>query len=149
MKFHDGVALGSRRYSNSRPSLRTVNFQGLPLSIEIEVGETRGGVDEEGQAWEKTYSVPYGEIPSSRTLSDGDGVDVYVGPDPLSKTVYVVHQRKLDGSYDEPKCMLGFRSIGEAIHAYKSHGPWYGFGSIDTMTFDQFLHGFLASNRKV
>lgn len=147
-QFHDGLALGSRRYSNARAGLRTVNFQGIPLKIEIEVGEVKSGVGEDGKRWEKTYAFPYGEIPSSRTPWDNDGLDIYLGSSPLSTMVYVVHQRKLDGSYDEPKCLLGFQSLGEAIHCYKSHGPVWGFGSVDTMTVDQFKHGFLASNRK-
>lgn len=145
---HDGLALGTKRYSNASAGLRTVSFQGLPVKIEIEVGETRSGTGEDGRPWEKTYEIPYGEIPQSRTLADGDGVDIYLGPDPLAPMIYVVHQLRRDGSYDEDKCLLGFRSIGEAIQAYKSHGPSWGFGSVDTMTVDQFKHGYLASNRK-
>lgn len=146
---HDGLALGRERYSNTkRPVKRTVDWNGLPLSIEIEVGDTKSGVDESGKAWSHTYEVPYGEIPSSRSLADGDGVDIYLGPDPLSPLVYIVHQRKMDGNFDEDKCMLGFRSECEALYAYKIHGPSWGFGSLDTLTVDQFLHGYLASNRR-
>jgi hypothetical protein len=148
-QFHDGLALGSRRYSNARAGLRTVDFQGIPLKIEIEVGDTKSGIGEDGKRWEKTYAFPYGEIPSSKTLADGDGVDIYLGSSPLSPMVYVIHQLKRDGSYDEDKCMLGFQSSGEAIHAYKSHGPTWGFGTMDTMTVDQFRSGYLASNRKL
>lgn len=148
MSDHDGLALGRQRYSNSRPGLRTVNFRGLPVKVEIDSGDTRGGVGEDGRRWEKTYTVPYGEIPSTRALSDGDPVDVYLGPAPESSMVYVVHQLRRDGSYDEDKVMLQFGSLGEAILAYKQHGPPWGFGSVDTMTADQFVHGYLASNRR-
>lgn len=144
----DRVAFASRRFTNARPALRTVNFQGLPIKIEIEVGDIKSGVDEAGNIWSHKYTVPYGEIPSSKTLADGDGVDVYLGSNPLAQMVYVIHQRKLDGSYDEPKVMLGFQSSGDAVLAYKQHGPTWGFGSLDILTWDQFLHGFLASNRK-
>lgn len=146
--YHDGLAIGQRRYTNARPSLRVVNFQGLPIKVEIEIGEVKSGVDEGGNIWSHKYTVPYGEVPSSKTLADGDGVDVYLGPDPLAHMVYVIHQSKLNGSYDEDKVMLGFASSGDAVLAYKQHGPTWGFGSMDTMTFDQFLHGYLASNRK-
>lgn len=146
---HNGLALGQRRYSNSRPPVRTVDFKGLPISVEIEIGEEKSGIDENGNAWSHIYSVPYGEITSSKTLADGEGVDVYLGPNPQATLVYIIHQVHADGSYDEDKCMLGFSSIGEAIHAYKIHGPSWGFGTIDTMTWDQFRHGYLASNRKL
>lgn len=146
---HDGLALGRKRYSNTkRPVKHMVDFQGIPVSVEIEVGETKSGTDEAGNQWSHVYQVPYGEIPSSRSLADGDGVDCYLGPDLASPLVYVVHQRKLDGSHDEDKVMLGFRSECEAIYAYKSHGPSWGFGSLDQMTVDQFRHGYLASNRR-
>lgn len=145
----DGLALGRRRYTNARPGLRTVNFQGLPIKIEIDKGDTRSGVGEGGEEWEKTYTVPYGEIPQSRALSDGDPVDVYIGPNPSAPLVYVVHQLRRDGSYDEDKCMLGFSSAGEAVLAYKQHGPPWGFGTMDILTFDQFRHGYLASNRRM
>lgn len=145
----DRMNRASRRFTNARPVLRTVDFRGIPVSIEIEVGDTKSGVDENGEQWMKTYSIPYGEIPSSKTLADGDGVDVYLGNAPTSNLVFVVHQRRKDGSYDEPKVMLNFGSQGEAVKAYKDHGPSWGFGSLDTMTVDQFIHGFLASNRKV
>lgn len=146
---HDGLALGAKRYSNSRPALRVVDFHGLPVKIEIEAGETKSGIGEDGKQWSHTYAVPYGEIPSSRALSDGDGVDVYLGPNPLATTVYVIHQLRRNGNFDEDKCLLGFASLGEAVQTYKEHGPSWGFGSIDTMTVDQFIHGYLASNRKV
>ena len=147
--FHDGLELGRQRYTNARPGVRTVSFKGLPVKIEIEVGETKSGVGEDGKVWSHTYKVPYGEIPSSRALSDGDGVDVYLGKDLAADTVYVIHQLKRDGSYDEDKVMLGFPSDGEAILAYKQHGPPWGFGTVDRMTFDQFRNGYLASNRKL
>lgn len=146
---HDGLALGHRRYSNSRPVKRTVNWHGLPISIEIEVGDTKSGIDEGGSPWKKTYDVPYGEIPSSRTLADGEGVDVYLGPTPSAPLVYVIHQCRRDGSYDEDKVMLQFGSQGEAMDAYKQHGPTWGYGSMDTLTADQFMNGYLAANRRL
>lgn len=145
--LHDGLRLGSLRYSNALG--RHVTFNGLPLNIEIEAGHSKSGVGEDGRRWERVYAIPYGEVLQTRALSDGDPVDVYVGPYAAAPMVYVVHQLRRDGSYDEDKCMLGFASQGEAIDAYKRHGPPWGFGSCDTMTFDQFRHGYLASNRVV
>lgn len=137
-----GVEIGARKYGNSRPVLRSTAFQGVPISVEIEAGE-----HVVGNGWEKTYVYPYGEIPNSATLADGEGVDVYIGPDPLSDLVVVVHQNKRDGSYDEDKVLLGFGSERDAVDCYFHHGPEWGFGSTDTMTVDQFRNGYLAANR--
>lgn len=147
MTLHNGVYLGTKRYSNARG--RAADFRGLPINVEIEAGQTKSGIGEDGRPWQKTYSVPYGEVKKTMALSDGDPVDVYLGPSPEATMVYVVHQLRRDGSYDEDKCMLGFASSGEAVRAYKQHGPPWGFGTMDTMTFDQFRHGYLASNRKI
>lgn len=143
----EGLALGGARYSNSRPVKRTVDFHGLPVSIEIEVGETLDGLGEDGIPWSVTYAVPYGEVPSSRTLADGDGVDVYVGTDTSSQSVFVIHQLKKDGSYDEDKVVLNVQTAEEAEDIYRSHGPDFGFGGIDEMSVEAFLTGYLASNR--
>lgn len=149
----DGVARGTRRYSsmaNSRPVLRTVDFHGIPVSIEFDKGDTKRGVGEYGNLWTQTYEVPYGEIPGSRTLADGEGVDVYLGPEWDAPMVFVVHQLKRDGrTFDEDKVMLGFANMDAAVEAYKDHGPEWGFGSCDAMTVDEFLNGYLASNRKI
>lgn len=150
---HDGVNLGASRYGsrrNSRPVKRATYFHGLPVSIEIEPGETKSGVDEDGTPWTVTYTIPYGEFPNTKSLADGDGVDVYVGPDPNAQTVYVVHQNRRDGSFDEDKVCIQFGSARDAEKAYKNHhsGAEWAFGSMDEMTVDEFLRGYLASNRK-
>lgn len=127
---------------------RRISYLGLPVNIEIEKGETRGGVGEDGEKWEKTYGVPYGEIDQTIALSDGDPVDVYLGPrEDLSAKVYVIHQLRKNGEYDEDKVMLGFPSENAAIESYQRHGPPWGFGSVDEMTLDQFVNGYLAANR--
>lgn len=138
----NGVERGSLQYGNSRPVKRSTTFQGIPISIEIEVGDHIVG-----NGWEKTYTVPYGEIPGSATLADGEGVDVYLGPDPRSEVVFVVHQNKRDGTYDEDKVFLGFPGERDALAAYFAHGPEWGFGTFDVMTVDEFRHGYLAANR--
>jgi len=145
----DGLSLGRRRYGNSRPARRTVTFNGVPVKVEIEPGETRSGVDERGRPWSHEYRYAYGEIPSSRSPADGDGVDVYLGPDLSAPMVYVVHQVHSDGTYDEDKVMLGFPSEGEAVLAFKQHGASWAFGTMDILTWDQFRNGYLVSNRRI
>jgi hypothetical protein len=134
---------------NSRPVKRTVNWHGVPVSVEFDIGDVKRGIGDYGEVWTNEYTVPYGEIPSSRTLADGEGVDVYLGPDLEAPPVFVVHQLKRDGTFDEDKVMLGFPSREEAVKAYGRHGPSWGFGSVDEMTAEQFIRGYLASNRKV
>lgn len=145
-----GVTRGARRYSNSRPAVRAVKFHGITISIEFDKGDTKRGVGDYGEVWENTYEVPYGEIPGSRTLADGEGVDIYIREEGIdAPMVFVVHQLTRFGKFDEDKVMLGFDDMDAAVRAYKKHGPPWGFGSVDSMTVDEFLHGYLASNRKV
>ena len=145
---YDGLRAGERKFSNSRPARRMADFRGLPIRIEIEAGEVKSGVDEAGRAWSHTYKFPYGEVLKTSSLADGDPVDVYLGPDQLAPTAFVVHQSKSDGNYDEDKCFLGFATEAAAVLAYKQHGPVWGFGSIDSMTFEEFRRGYLAANRR-
>jgi hypothetical protein len=126
----------------SRPTLRKTTFRGLPINVEIEVGDTKSGTDAGGQAWSKTYSFPYGEIDKTEG-ADGDPVDVYLGPNEQAENVYVVHQshRDLGGDgrlYDEDKVLLGFDSMDAAVACYFAHGPAWGMGAITVFTFEQF-----------
>lgn len=133
--------------SHSRETVRRDEFQGLPINIEIDRGQEKSGTGPDGRQWSHVYEYPYGEI--ARTEGeDGDPVDVYLGPNGDSKTVHVVHQKRMDGGFDEDKVMLGFDSPEQAKQAYTDHGPSWGFGSMDSMTVDEFKNGYLASNRK-
>jgi hypothetical protein len=127
--------------------VRQTRFRGLPINVEIDTGMEKQGVGPDGEPWRHVYKVPYGEIRKTEG-ADKDPVDIYLGPDPKSDKVFVVHQVKPDGKYDEDKCFLGFKTAKQAKKCYFEHGPKWGFGSIETMTFDQFKNGFLASNRR-
>lgn len=130
-----------------RPVKRRLDFLGLPINIEIEAGDFKKGVDEQGQQWQKEYAIPYGEIDRTEG-EDGDPVDVYLGPwQNPGCLVYVVHQLKRDRTPDEDKVMLGFQNAEIAEEAYRLHGPDWGFGSMDAMTLDEFKNGYLAANR--
>lgn len=132
--------------ANSRPTLRRVDFQGLPVNVEIEVGQAKSGTDETGHAWAHVYAVPYGELAGTEG-ADGDPVDVYLGPDAAAPTAYVVHQKRRDGGYDEDKVMLGFASFDEALAAYVAHGPPWGFAGCAVMTVADFREKYLADRR--
>jgi hypothetical protein len=129
------------------PHVRHIDFQGLPVDVELDVGMVAEGKEPDGKPWRVEYRHPYGEIRRTEG-EDGDAVDVYVGPCSQSQKVFIVHQVKKDGSYDEDKCFLGFDSPQEATRCYFEHGPQWGFGSLESMTFNEFRYGYLASNRK-
>jgi hypothetical protein len=140
------VKLSDKKENVGLPHVRRTSFKGLPIDVELDIGMMANGVDKDGVPWCVTYTHPYGEIPMSLG-SDGDPVDVYIGPGD-SELVYIVHQVKQNGKFDEDKVFLGFNSPVEATQCYFEHGPKWGFGSIETMTFDQFLNGYLVSNRR-
>lgn len=127
--------------------VRKTTFRGLPINVELDTGMVAEGKDPDGKPWRVTYQHPYGEI--AKTMGrDGDPVDVYLGPDEKAEDVYVIHQVKRDGSFDEDKCMLGFSSSKAATKCYFDHGPKWGYGSSEALTFEQFRDGYLAGARE-
>ena len=59
----------------------------------------------------------YGYI--KRTVgSDGDHVDVFVGPNMDANTVAIVDQCDESGSFDEHKVILGVETIDQATKTY-------------------------------
>jgi len=112
--------------------LGRVNFQGLPIAI-----ENPRGSDRSGPGWRVTMAHHYGYL--ERTSgADGEGVDVFIGPDLDSELVTVVNQTRPDGSFDEHKVMLGFPSEDAARRGYlASYTPgWQGLGSTWTCDLD-------------
>lgn len=101
---------------------KTVEFQGLTIKIDRPKGFIMRGTDSNGKAWEREYQYDYGYIP--KTLGgDGDGLDVFIGPDKNAPNSFWAVQTKPNGSFDEYKVFLGFRTRDEAQAAYKAHIP--------------------------
>jgi hypothetical protein len=99
-----------------------VDFQGIEVRVERPKGFIMVGHDAKGVAWARRYKLDYGHIP--KTLGgDGDGLDVFLGPDKKAKEAYWAIQRKDDGSFDELKLFLGFPDRYAALSAYKAHIP--------------------------
>lgn len=146
--YPEGWDWTAPQYQFSRKSevARRIRFQGLPINIEQDTGSTRTGTDEDGNPWSVTYKVPYGEIAVTEG-EDGDPVDCYLGPNQDAEHVFVVHQLKMNGRFDEDKVMLGFDTAEAAERCYRDHGPAWGFGRMDTMTMQTFMSGYLAANR--
>lgn len=141
----DWEAWGSTKVAGAVKRQKTVD--GLLMKIELEPGDERSGTNPEGKSWTKTMTVAYGHIP--RTVGDdGETVDVYLKEDGKFENVYVVKQKKKDGSHDEDKCMVGFDSKDAAKDAYEKHGPPWGYGSLTEYSWDEFKNDYLAERRK-
>jgi hypothetical protein len=116
-----------------------LSFHGLDISIENPEGSTRSGVSPEGKAWETTLVGHYGDIERSKG-ADGDPIDVFIGPRPELSGVFVVDQRRPDGSFDEHKIMLGFPNEDAARQGYLANyeAGWSGIQNITPMTMAAF-----------
>jgi hypothetical protein len=114
-------------------------IQGMDISIENKKGSVRSGTDKDGHEWHTKMNFSYGYIRGT-VGKDKDHLDCYLGPNPDSNMVFIVHQNDpLTGAYDEDKVMLGFDSMEEAKEAYLSQYDRPGFlGDIDTMDIDTF-----------
>lgn len=121
------------------PGYRT--FQGLPIHIEHDVGDTRSGVDGDGKPWTVRMShAAYGEIVGT-IGADGDPLDVFIGPNAHAPFAYAV-QSKLPGdpAFDESKSMLGFNTRAEAEAAFRAAYNRPGFLlSVTTWPMPSFL----------
>ena len=127
---------------------RQKTIDGITFKIELEPGDIRKGTNPEtGVKWEKKMHVAYGYIPKT-TGDDDENVDIYLKEDGTYDNVYVVHQKKKNGDYDEDKCMIGFASKDEAKAAYEKHGPEWGFGNMDEFSWEEFRDDYLEEHKK-
>ncbi|MFM5846883.1 LPD38 domain-containing protein [Aeromonas veronii] len=112
-----------------------LTLQGLDITLEHPKGSTRSGTDQDGKAWQSTMTHDYGYI--KRTLgADGDHVDVFIGDQLDSETVYVVDQvDPKTGKFDEHKVLMGFADEQAARDGYLANyeKDWKGLGAIKAM----------------
>ncbi|MFM0163823.1 hypothetical protein PQR39_25850 [Paraburkholderia sediminicola] len=115
-----------------------VRLHGLDIAIENPRGSIREGKSADGTAWVNRMAAHYGEFVGT-VGADGDGVDVFIGPYPESKRVWVVNQM-IGGRFDEHKVCLGFTDVDSAKAAYMNSyaHDWKGFGSIVAMSVSDF-----------
>lgn len=98
------------------------DFQGIPIYLDRPKGLVMTGKDKQGEDWAREYLYDYGFIP--KTLGgDGDGLDVFIGPNKDASETYWAIQNKDDGTFDEYKVFLGFTSREAAIGAFRDHIP--------------------------
>jgi hypothetical protein len=111
----------------------------MDISIENKKGSVRSGTDKDGHDWHTVMGYSYGYIRGT-VGRDKDHLDAYVGPNPESERVFIVHQNDpTTGVYDEDKVMLGFNSPKEAREAYLKQYDRPGFfGDIVEMDIDTF-----------
>lgn len=102
------------------PIKKKVKVQGVPVWLEWLKGETReykkGGVVK----YSRLMKADYGYIPGT-VDSDGEELDVYLGPDRSAKNAYVIRQMKRTGGFDEHKVMIGYSSKSAAKASYTEH----------------------------
>ena len=133
------------------------DWRGLNVSIENRKGSRRYWKDpNSGDKGSNFMHHSYGYIRLTKG-SDGDHLDVYLGPNIKAENVYIINQmKKPEGSthgdgkrwtvYDEQKCMLGFNSAKEAKAAYiKQYNDPRFFGSLKVMPFPMFKMKALRS----
>ncbi len=97
-------------------------YQGIPINVDRPKGFIMTGKDKKGKEWARRYHYDYGFIP--KTLGgDGDGLDVFIGPDKKAPDAFWAVQRKEDGSFDEFKVFLGFKNRDAAVAVYRDHIP--------------------------
>lgn len=128
-----------------------LTFAGLPIVVENAAGSTRTWVCEDGSSGSTLMKYDYGYVDGA-TGSDGDCVDVYLGPDEGAKWVYVVHQNKglSFEEYDEDKALLGFPSADAATTAYVSqYDNEQFFGGMSQMTVEAFKKKIFQQAGKV
>lgn len=102
-------------------------YAGFTVFIENPAGTFRYGVDSDGHEWRTQMIYDYGFLPATEG-ADGEGVDVYLGPNEEAEKAFVIHQQDPDTKeYDEDKVMLGFDTPGDAEAAYRVHYDKDGF----------------------
>lgn len=121
----------------TRDVLPEMNFQGLKIAIEQQPGTIRSGTREDGTPWETKFFYPYGFIKGTKG-ADGEEIDCFVGPNPNSPRVFIIHQRNSAG-YDEDKVMLGFDTEENARDAYLAHfDTQQHLGPVSEMTVEEY-----------
>lgn len=122
---------------------------GMDISIENRKGSMRRGKDKDGHAWATKMHADYGYIRGT-VGKDKDHLDCYVGPNPESTRVFIVHQNDpTTGKYDEDKIILAVDTPEEAKALYMKQYDRPGFfGSMDETDIETFKAKAFADSAK-
>ena len=118
-----------------------IKLYGLDISIENPVGSIRKGTDKKGNDWAIMLNNSYGYIRRTVSPEGNDQVDVFLGDNLDSDSVYIIDQIDPDsGKFDEHKVMMGFTSAQDAKDNYlANYEPgWKGLGDITKMSVENF-----------
>jgi len=129
-----------------------VSFQGVPVSIENKKGSMRSGTSKNGRHWSVEMPYDYGYVKGTKG-ADGDHLDVCIGPNVNSDSVFIVDQKDANtGKFDEHKAMLGYNTLSDAETAYKSgfsDGKGHlRMGPIVRMTIAEFKKWYITNETK-
>ena len=116
-----------------------VTVRGFKISIENAKGSYRYWKDDKGNEGKTLMKNHYGYFSKTKGY-DNDHIDVFIGDFLDFDKVFVVDQKKKDGSFDESKVMLGFKTKESAKKAYLSNfdPKWDGFMAITEVDVDFF-----------
>lgn len=122
---------------------------GMDISIENRKGSMRRGTDKDGHKWATKMHADYGYIRGT-VGKDKDHLDCYVGPNPESTRVFIVHQNDpTTGKYDEDKIILAVDTPEEAKALYMKQYDRPGFfGSMDETDIETFKAKAFADSAK-
>lgn len=130
---------------------KLVDFGGIPVLVDRPRGFVQRKLGPDGALlWERTYHVDYGYL-AGTDGGDGEGLDVFLGPDPAAPIAWwVVQTTGAPQDFDEYKLMLGFEDEAAAKVEYLAHVPEKFFGSISPMPVDRLraLLGLPTDERK-
>ncbi|UXQ88860.1 ClpP protein [Tenacibaculum phage Larrie] len=127
-----------------------VNIFGITVCIENPKDSHRVGLNEDGSEWKIKMNNTYGFIENT-IGADGEEIDIFLGDklDVVNK-VFIINQNDKNGDFDEEKVMFGFESEKDAKESYLSNYEkgWSRIGSIDTVSYLDFIKMIFASNNK-
>jgi hypothetical protein len=139
------------RRSSGNYTKGIVAWNGLRISIETPAGHWRIGKKEDGKLWFTKMRDAYGYI-QRHEGADGDGVDVFLGPDLDSPWVHVINQTNgRSATFDEHKCVIGCHTAAEARLLYMRNYTkgWKGYHSCVRMSVEQFKRWLPFADRGI
>lgn len=128
-----------------------IDFNGLQVSIETGRSRVREWYNpQDGSQGISRMTLPYGYFKGT-LATDGDAVDVFVGPDHHAKEVYVVHTTKAPDftEYDEDKTFIGLNTPEEAFRAFHaSYSEPRFYGSMSIWPIEEFKEALVSMRGK-
>lgn len=124
-----------QKLAKDDPVKQQKNYHGIKIDIEWPQGSIRSYKGQD--TYVTLMKCDYGYVRGVKG-TDQDSLDVYLGDDD-SDTAYIIEQLKEDGTYDEDKTMLGFKSEQDAVDMYLKHLPAYMLGDVRAVPIDKLV----------